>query len=96
MWSKEFWKQTAERAIRTAAQVALSFWVVGQTGILDVDWQQFWSIVGLSAIASVLTSLVGSGVNDADTPSMVRIQHEPNVVEPDEYWGDEHCETCGR
>ena len=93
MWSKEFWKQTGERAIKTAAQVALSFWVVGQTGILDVDWQQFWSIVGLSAIASVLTSLVGSGVNDADTPSMVRIEHTPNVLIED---SGEHCEACGR
>jgi hypothetical protein len=93
MWSKEFWKQTAERAIKTAAQVALSFWVVGQTGILDVDWQQFWSIVGLSAIASVLTSLVGSGVNDADTPSMVRIEHTPNVFIED---SGEYCEACGR
>lgn len=93
MWSKEFWKQTGERAIKTAAQVALSFWVVGQTGILDVDWQQFWSIVGLSAIASVLTSLVGSGVNDADTPSMVRIEHTPNVFIED---SGEHCEACGR
>jgi len=93
VWSKEFWKQTGERAIKTAAQVALSFWVVGQTGILDVDWQQFWSIVGLSAIASVLTSLVGSGVNDADTPSMVRIEHTPNVFIED---SGEHCEACGR
>ena len=93
MWSKEFWKQTGERAIKTAAQVALSFWVVGQTGILDVDWQQFWSIVGLSAIASVLTSLVGSGVNDADTPSMVKIEHTPNVFIED---SGEHCEACGR
>jgi len=93
VWSKEFWKQTGERAIKTAAQVALSFWVVGQTGILDVDWQQFWSIVGLSAIASVLTSLVGSGVNDADTPSMVRIEHTPNVLIED---SGEHCEACGR
>jgi hypothetical protein len=93
VWSKEFWKQTGERAIKTAAQVALSFWVVGQTGILDVDWQQFWSIVGLSAIASVLTSLVGSGMNDADTPSMVRIEHTPNVLIED---SGEHCEACGR
>ena len=71
MWSLGFWKQTAERALRTAAQVALSFWVVGQTGVLDVDWQQFASVTGLAALASVAMSIVGSGVNDPETPSMV-------------------------
>lgn len=73
MWSLGFWKQTAERALRTAAQVALSFWVVGQTGVLDVDWQQFASVTGLAALASVAMSIVGSGVNDPETPSMVRV-----------------------
>lgn len=73
MWSLGFWKQTAERAIRTAAQVALSFWVVGQTGVLDVDWEQFASVTALSALASVAMSIVGSGVNDAETPSLVRL-----------------------
>lgn len=73
MWSLSFWKQTAERAVRTAAQVALSFWVVGETGILEVDWVQLGSVTGLAALASVLMSLVGSGLNDPETPSMVRV-----------------------
>ena len=73
MWSLGFWKQTAERALRTAAQVALSFWVVGETGVLDVDWQQFGSVVALAALASVAMSIVGSGLNDPETPSMVRV-----------------------
>ena len=73
MWSLSFWKQTAERAVKTAAQVALSFWVVGQTGVLDVDWQQFASVTALAAAASVLTSLVSSGVNDPENPSAVRV-----------------------
>lgn len=73
MWSLSFWKQTVERAVRTAAQVALSFWVVGETGILDVDWQQFASVVGLAALASVAMSLVGSGLNDPENPSFVRV-----------------------
>jgi hypothetical protein len=73
MWSLSFWKQTAERAVKTAAQVALSFFVVGQTGILEVDWQQFASVTVLAALASVLTSIVSSGVNDPENPSAVRI-----------------------
>lgn len=76
MWSLSFWKQTAERAVRTAAQVALSFWVVGQTGVLDVDWQQFWSVTAVAAMASVAMSLVGSGLNDPDNPSFVRVDDD--------------------
>ena len=73
MWSISYWKQVTERAVRTAAQVALSFGVVGETGILDVDWQQFASVVGLAALASVAMSLVGSGLNDPENPSFVRV-----------------------
>lgn len=73
MWCLSFWKQTLERAIRTAAQIALSFWVVGETGILDVDWTQFASVVVLGAFASVAMSIVGTGLNDPETPSMVRV-----------------------
>ena len=71
MWALSFWKQTAERAIKTAAQVALSFFVVGQTGVLDVDWQQFASVTAIAGLASVLTSMVSSGVNDPENPSAV-------------------------
>ena len=76
MWSLGFWKQTAERALRTAAQVALSFWVVGETGVLDVDWVQLGSVTGLAALASVLMSIIGSGLNDSETPSMVRLNND--------------------
>ncbi len=76
MWALSFWKQTAERAIKTAAQVALSFFVVGQTGVLDVDWQQFASVTAVAGIASVLTSMVSSGVNDPENPSAVRVTND--------------------
>lgn len=73
MWCWSFWKQTLERAIRTAAQIALSFWIVGETGILDVDWNQFASVVVLGSLASVAMSVMASGVDDPESPSMVRV-----------------------
>lgn len=76
MWSLSFWKQTVERAVRTAAQVALSFFVVGEMGILEVDWVQLGSVTALAALASVLMSVVGSGLNDPENPSMVRLSDE--------------------
>jgi hypothetical protein len=73
MFTKTFWKQALERAIKTAAQAAIALLTVNGTGVLDVDWAALASISGLAAIASVLTSLVTAGVGEKDSPSAVSI-----------------------
>lgn len=72
MWSVEFWKSAGERALRTLAQVLLSLIVVGETGFMDVDWVQAGSVAGLAALASVLMSVVATGVGDKGSASLVR------------------------
>ena len=72
MWSVEFWKSAGERALRTFAQVLLSLIVVGETGFMDVDWVQAGSVAGLAALASVLMSVVATGVGDKGSASLVR------------------------
>jgi hypothetical protein len=72
MFSATFWKSTVERSVRTAAQVLLGFLVVGETGILDVDWEQALSVTGVAVIASILTSVVATGVGDKGTASLVK------------------------
>jgi hypothetical protein len=72
MFSATFWKSTAERSIRTAAQVLLGFLVIGETGFLDVDWEQSLSVTGVAVIASILTSVVATGVGDKGTASLVK------------------------
>jgi len=72
VWSVEFWKSAGERALRTFAQVLLSLIVVGETGFMDVDWVQAGSVAGLAALASVLMSVVATGIGDKGTPSLVR------------------------
>jgi len=72
MWSVEFWKTAGERAARTFAQVLLSLIVVGETGFMDVDWVQAGAVAGLAALASVLMSVVATGVGDKGTASLVR------------------------
>lgn len=47
------------RAIKTAAQTAVSLLTVGAVGILDVDWLAVSSASALAAIVSILTSLTG-------------------------------------
>jgi hypothetical protein len=72
MWNLAFWKTAAERALRTLAQVLLSLIVVGETGFMDVDWIQALSVAGLAALASILMSIVATGIGDKGTASLVR------------------------
>lgn len=71
MWELKFWKQTIERAIRTAAQALLALWGTQVAGVLDVDWVQAASVSALAALMSVLMSIVATGVGDHESPSFV-------------------------
>lgn len=71
MWTSLFWKQTAERAVKTAAQAGAAFFVVGSTGVADVDWATVGGVAGAAAVASVLTSLASAPFGPADSPSLV-------------------------
>lgn len=72
MWTMNFWRQAAERAIKTAAQVALAFFVVGQTDLLSVDWLAVASGVGVAVIASLLTSIASLPFGPPDSPSLIK------------------------
>lgn len=72
MWEARFWKQTVERALRTGAQAILALWGTQVTGILEVDWTQTASVAALAALASVLMSLVATGIGDHESPSFIR------------------------
>lgn len=71
MWSKQFWKDTAERAIRTFAQALIAILGAGAVNILAVDWGQALSVAAGAALISVLTSIAASGFGDKGTPSLV-------------------------
>lgn len=72
--SKTFWKDTAERAVKTFAQSLVASLAVG-TGLLDVDWVNALSISGLATVISVLTS-VGSGYVGDDSASAINLNKE--------------------
>jgi len=71
MWTLGFWKETLERAIKTAAEVALAFFVVGETGITDVGWAAVGGVTAVAALASVLASLASSPFGPSHSPSLV-------------------------
>ena len=54
--TKEFWKATAIRAIRTVCQTAVA--TIGTTALItDVNWTVVASSAALAGILSVLTSI---------------------------------------
>ena len=72
MWTIQFWRDAAERAIKTAAQAGAAFFIVGETGVADVDWATVGGVAVVAAVASVFTSLASSPFGDEGTASLVR------------------------
>ncbi len=88
MFTRAFWKDTAERAISTAAQAAIGLLSADGLGVLDVDWGDVGSVSGLAALIAVLKALVASRVNDPESASFVELdtpgqhaadRHDPNL-----------------
>lgn len=77
IWTKVFWKATAERAIKTAAQTAAT--VIGGNLISawDLDYGQIAGVSLASAGLSVLTSIGSAKVTDSPGPSL-----GPEVLDP--------------
>jgi hypothetical protein len=73
MWTTTFWIRTGERAIKTAAQTAVSLLTGDGLGVLDVDWADIGSVSLLAAIASVLTCIASIPLGEDHTsPSAVK------------------------
>lgn len=79
MFTKDFWVDTLERAIRTACQAALSAGVVGGVGLFEVDWLNVCGIALVAAIASVLTSVASSGKTDSISPASFAMSSRAEV-----------------
>ena len=67
MFTVKFWKDAAERAIRTAAQALLALWATNVSGVLEVDWVQAGSVAALAALTSVLMSIVATNVGEYES-----------------------------
>lgn len=75
MFTKLFFKDTAERAVKTFAQSMVAVMTVGATGVLDVDWVNALSVSLLATLVSVLTS-IGSGTVGDQSASAINLNKE--------------------
>ena len=71
MWTKDFWIDTIERAVKTFAQAAVAGIGANAMGVLDVDWLVVVSVAGLAAAVSVLTSIASAPLSTKGTASLV-------------------------
>lgn len=70
MRSKQFWLDTAERAVKTLAQSLLAVFAAGVT-IVSVDWKETLAIGATAALVSVLTSVASVGKGERESASLV-------------------------
>ena len=57
MWTKSFWKATAERAVASVAGGALSVIGADVFGVVEADWQGIASVALGAGVVAVLKAL---------------------------------------
>ncbi len=71
MFTKNFWKQAAERAVKSGVQAVVGLGILDGANLLHVDWK----LVGLTFVGGVVLSLASSvvtaGIGAKDDPSAV-------------------------
>ncbi|MBV7302942.1 holin [Corynebacterium sp. TAE3-ERU2] len=70
MFTKVFWMDATERAIKTFAQALIATLAVG-TPILELDWGQAVGIAATATVVSLLTSIASTGTGQDGTASLV-------------------------
>lgn len=71
MWTRKYWQDLAERAIKSFAGGLAAILTAGATSVLDVDWTQALSVAALAAAASVLTSIASAPFGTPQSASLV-------------------------
>jgi hypothetical protein len=63
-WTAAFWKAAAERAISTAAQVALVGWGTGTLPQVSLPWWSLPSMALAGGVLSLIKSLAASQIGN--------------------------------
>ncbi len=71
MWTRDFWLDLLERAVKTFAQAAVAGLSANAIGVLEVDWVTIASVSALAALISVLTSIASAPFSSKGTASLV-------------------------
>ena len=83
MFTKAFFSDLLERAIRAAAWAALALFGAGQSGVVtSVDWAAVGTVAAYAAVASALASLAGTQMGAKDSGSFLPAKLDPPKRKP--------------
>lgn len=72
-YNSMFWKDAAERALKTAAQAGiLAIGAAEGFNLFTLDWKSFVGFAAGGAFLSLLMSVGSAGVGDNDSASLVK------------------------
>lgn len=71
MFTRAFWKDALERALKTLAQALVATLLVG-VPLWSIDWIEVLGIGLTAAVISLLTSLASGGLGNKGTASITR------------------------
>jgi hypothetical protein len=83
MFTRQFWKLTAERAVKVFAETLAAVLVVGGTHLLEADWKMALSTAAMATLVSVLTSVASLRIGPEDSPSVVRTDQADSSASAD-------------
>lgn len=76
LWTTAFWKDAAERSVKSFAQAVILAIGGGTLNVLTVDWQTLAGAGLGGAVLSLLTSVASAGIANKGTASL------SNAVQP--------------
>lgn len=71
MFTVDFWKDSAERAVKTVAQALVAFIAADTMNVLSADLTQLLGVSLGAGVVSILTSIASANYGD-ETPSLVK------------------------
>jgi len=72
MWTKSFWVETADRAIKSAAQALILVWASAEAfNLFEADVVNVGGLALGAAALSLLTSVVSAPFNNKGTASLI-------------------------
>ncbi len=72
MWTKSFWLEAADRAIKSAAQALVLVWASAEAfNLFEADFVNIGGLALGAAALSMLTSLISAPFGDKGTASLI-------------------------